>query len=145
MSRRTCFCFSLRSSCLSPLPKSIVLSYRPAPSDTLHKISPQYALLIMSRRKARPESDGFGPLYFQQASTSYPLYLNNLQNCKSVPSQKFAKPPESVVLWLSYLCNEERKISMALRLFIYDLCPLSLSLVPRDWAADPHSCKIKIA
>ena len=44
--------------------KSNALSYRPTPSDNLHAINPEYALLIMSRKNTARIPNGFGPFAF---------------------------------------------------------------------------------
>ena len=93
-----------------PLLKSIVLSYRPVPSDSLHRINPKYALLRISRRKATartPKGSGRGRLRGHPPTPSpSPLHRNR---CKT---------------------NSSLRIPMAFPLFIYNPFPSSLFPCP---------------
>ena len=54
------------------LRKFNALSYRPTPSDNLHAINPEYALLIMSRKSHGPNPHGFGPFQLPLLSLTLP-------------------------------------------------------------------------
>ena len=108
-----------------PLRKSIVLSYRLDHSESLHKINPICALLIIGRRKSHGPNlfldsgrgrfgEGTGPL-------PHPMH------------QKLCKP--------EFTDREGRRILVSPSLIPLSLCPFS----PQNRAAKQHSSAMKIA